>query len=363
VKGKIGLILVLAIFCAALPGSLAEAPLTYAGKGFEYILQEDGAACLTRYTGADRALLIPSDIDGHTVKALGKDVFPKGLGVTSILIPASVKEIGAGAFRFLDKLVTIGVINVNSVYASAQGVLFDKSKKMLHTYPRGRGGMQYGIPRGIETIADNAFYRCQYLESVFIPSSVFAIGSEAFYGSKKLTNLRLPDSIKTIGGKAFAGCTGLVYMEIQENVTSIGPGAFMRCENLEDIGVDERNLTYASINGTLVEKETKLLHTFLIKKASSVIRIPGGVKAIGAFAFSDCFTIKEITVPASVTSIGEEAFARCYNLASIVMPDSDLSIEPGAFLDCLRLSMTIREGSDAHKYAVENKIPFALDIQ
>ena len=360
-KRGIGLMLVLAVLCAPVMGVHAESPETYASGAYEYVLLEDGAVKITRYTGGARALTIPGNIDGYSVKAVGEDAFPKGLGITSILIPACIRDIGEGAFRFLEKLTTIGVINVNPVYASSQGVLFDKSKKTLHTYPGGRGGSRYLIPTGIAAIAKSAFYQCKYLEGVFIPDSVSIIGDEAFSGCRKLAGLRLPDSIRSIGGKAFAGCVGLTYMEIPASVENIGPGAFLRCENLQDLWVDEKNPAYMSINGALVEKETKLLHTFLQKKAGTVIRVPGGIKAIGPLAFSDCFVMKEVTVPHSVTSIGEEAFACCYNLASIRLPQSVTAIGQNAFLDCIRLNMTVLEGSAAHAYAVENTISFTLD--
>jgi hypothetical protein len=359
-KKGIGLLLVLAFFCAAMSGSLAEAPETHASGNFEYILRQDGSACLTRYTGTSKALSIPGEMDGYTVKAIGVDAFPKGLAVSSILIPGSIREISEGAFRYLDKLVAIGVMTVNPVYTSEQGVLFDKSKKLLHTYPKGRGGALYGIPRGIEAIAENAFYQCQYLQGVFVPSSVMTIGEGAFYGSKKVTRLLLSDGIKTIEGKAFAGLNQLISLKIPKSVSYIGPGVLLRCESLEDLLVDGDNPVYTAINGALVEKETKLLHTYLHKKAGTVVRIPGGIKAIGDLAFSDCFVMKEVTVPESVENIGAEAFARCYNLSSAILPGSAMFIGPGAFLDCARLNMKVTEGSNAHQYALENGIPFEL---
>jgi hypothetical protein len=67
----------------------------------------------------------------------------------------------------------------------------------------------YGIPRGIETIAENAFCQCQYLQGVFIPSSVMAIGEGAFYGCGSLKEIALPSGLSAIGPKAFAGCRSL----------------------------------------------------------------------------------------------------------------------------------------------------------
>ncbi len=362
-KRGVGLALILAVLLLAFHGALAGPPEARSSGDYEYVLDKDGTASLTRYTGHAKALSIPGIIDGHPVKALGMDLFPKGLSVSSILIPGSVIKIGAGAFRFLDKLAAIGVINDNPVFASSQGVLFDKKQRLLHTYPRGREGLRYGIPRGIEAVGDSAFYQCQRLEGVYIPSGVLSIGAEAFYGCKKIANIRLPDSMHLIGGKAFAGCTGLLWMDIPKGVSLIGPGAFLRCSNLEEIWVDSDNPTYVVFNGILVEKETKLLHTFVQKKVSAVVRIPGGIKAIGPLAFSDCFTMQEVTVPASVETIGEEAFARCYGLASAHLPDGELDIRHGVFLDCFRLSMNVKEGSDAHSYAVENGIPFVMRIK
>ena len=360
-KRGIGLLLVLSFFCAALPGALAARPDARPREGFEYVLQEDGSACLTRYAGTDRALSIPGEIDGYSVRALGEDVFPKGLAITSILIPASIQEIGEGAFRFLDKLVAIGVISANPVYTSTQGILFDKKQKLLHTYPRGRGEVRYGIPTGIEAIAKNAFYQCQYLQGVFVPSSVMAIGEGAFYGCKKMTRIQLSEGIETIGAKAFAGISRLMSLQIPKSVSRIGPGAFLRCESLEELWVDEDNPTYIAFNGALVEKDAKLLHTFLHKKAGPVVRIPGGIKGIYDYAFSDCYVMQDVTVPDSVESIGEEAFARCYNLSSALLPGGDLTIGPGAFLNCARLNMKVIKGSPAHAYAAENGIPFALE--
>jgi hypothetical protein len=362
-KKGICLILVLAFFCILQPYALAGAPGTNAGGSFEYILRQDGTACITRYSGTARALTIPGEIDGHVVKAVGEDAFPKGLAVSSILIPGSIREIGEGAFRFLDKLAAIGVINVNPVYASEQGVLFDKSRKLLHTYPRSRGGALYGVPRGIAVIAENAFCQCQYLQGVFVPSSVLTIGDSAFYGCKKVTKLQLSDGIKTIGGKAFAGINQLVSIKIPQSVSYIGPGAFLGCESLEDLRVDEDNATYAAINSTLVNTKTMLLHTCLQKIAGAVVKIPGGIEAIGDLAFSDCFRMKEVTIPESVESIGTEAFARCYNLSSIVLPGGTLVIGPNAFSGSIRLNMKVAEGSDAHQYAVDNGIPFELEIK
>ena len=359
-KKGICLVLCLAFLCFGHGWAQGKERAAFESGSWRYYLLENGGACLTGYTGNAKALTIPKDIDSHPVKALAADMFPKDLGIVSILLPAGVKTIAAGAFRYLTKLTAIGVVAANPVYASNQGVLFDKTQKLLHTYPRGREGVRYGIPRGIKAIGAQAFFSCQKLEGIFIPPSVLEIGAEAFSGCRKLIGIRLPEGIHHIGTKAFSGCAGLTYMEIPASVLTIGPGMFQRCENLMELWVDEKNPAFTAINGALVEKEAKLLHTFLQKKASTVIRIPGGIKAIGPLAFSDCYFMQEVILPAGVESIGEEAFAYCYNLTSATLTESVSFIGQNAFLDCNRLVVSVPENSAAHQYAVKNGLPFAL---
>jgi hypothetical protein len=134
-KKGTGLLLVLAIFLALQPVALAGAPGTQESGNFEYALRQDGTACLTQYLGTAKALSLPGEIDGHVVKAVGADAFPKGLSVLSILIPGSIQEIGEGTFRYLDKLNAIGVMTANPVYASEQAYCSIKPKSCCIPIP------------------------------------------------------------------------------------------------------------------------------------------------------------------------------------------------------------------------------------
>ena len=58
------------------------------------------------------------------------------------------------------------------------------------------------------------------------------------------------------------------------------------------------------------------------------------VTSIGANAFSNCNSLKEITIPSSVTSIGEQAFSGCTNLAKVNIPEGVTSIGDYTFYRC-----------------------------
>ena len=54
-------------------------------------------------------------------------------------------------------------------------------------------------------------------------------------------------------------------------------------------------------------------------------------------AFSECYSLSQITIPASVKSIENGAFFNCSSLTQITIPSSVTRIESGAFQGCNRL--------------------------
>jgi hypothetical protein len=69
----------------------------------------------------------------------------------------------------------------NPVFASLDGVLFNKDKTVLILCPEARQG-DYVVPASVTKIEERAFYVCAGLTSVTVPASVVEIGEEAFCG-------------------------------------------------------------------------------------------------------------------------------------------------------------------------------------
>ena len=63
-------------------------------------------------------------------------------------------------------------------------------------------------------------------------------------------------------------------------------------------------------------------------------------------------------IPASVTEIGESAFGYCDNLARIDIPASVIQIERNAFRGSKNLTLSVRAGSYAEEYAIEEEVPY-----
>lgn len=319
------------------------------------------------YTDAAN-LVIPSKINGVSVKSIGKGAF-EGCVLTSITIPDSVTSIGDGAFCRSYNLTSInipgGVTSIgkealsdcqslagitvdsdNQNYTSENGVLFDKEKTKLIQYPIGSTQAAYIIPSSVTSIGDGAFYDCMTsLASVTIPSGVTSIGDEAFFYCYELASLTIPDSVTSIGDRAFFACSGLTSVTIPGNVESIGDSPLAYCDNLTDISVDPDNKNYTSGNGILFNKDKTKLIQYPAGKTLTAYAIPDSVTAIGDSAFGWCKNLISITIPDSVTTIGEAAFLECESLKSAAIPDGVTSVSQGEFAYCYELtSVSIPDG-------------------
>ena len=97
------------------------------------------------------------------------------------VIPASVSQIGRRPFyQVYGRFETIEVEPGNEVYASSDGVLFNKDKTELLSYPAGKIGDTYTIPSSVAEIGEEAFGHAEYITQITIPEHVAKIKQDAF---------------------------------------------------------------------------------------------------------------------------------------------------------------------------------------
>ncbi|MDR2518888.1 MAG: leucine-rich repeat domain-containing protein [Spirochaetaceae bacterium] len=263
-------------------------------SGLGYERNEQGGATITGYNGpAATAIVIPAEIEGLPVTAIGERAFFGNGGIPSVTIPASVTAIGDEAFQWCSGLASITVDQHNTVYASIDGVLFTKNQKTIVTCPGGKEGA-YTIPGSVTAVGDGAFAWCKRLASVIIPDGVTSIGGSAFAECSGLTSVTIGGSVTSIGDHAFAGCERLTSVIIPDGVAFIREGTFNGCERLASV------------------------------------TIPDGVTAIEKWAFSGCERLTSVTIPGSVSAVGDYAFSECWNLTSVTF-GAGSSIRPADF--------------------------------
>ena len=383
---------------------------------FDYAENADGSLTVMKYTGQEKAVVIPPTIKGKNITAIGSKAFSECDRLTSVTIPDSVTGIGERAFEGCEGLTTVTISD--SVTSIGNG-----------TFEGCEGLTAVTLSNSMTHINDWAFAWCKSLSAVTIPDSVTSIGNGAFAWCRSLSAVTIPDSVTNIGAKAFSECSDLTSITIPDSVTHIGDEAFAGCCALTICGLssgyaemyakdhnipfhttdspeettgespfdyeinDEGILTIVKYTGheqavtipqtiegkavTAIGKEAfcrcESLTSVTIPDSVTYIgnwafawcknllsvTISNSVTCIGNWAFAWCNKITSVTVPDSVTNIGVGAFAWCNGLVSVDISDSVASIGVGAFRGCHGLTICGSSLSYAEKYAEKQKIAFS----
>lgn len=240
---------------------------------------------ITKYTGTESTVILPSKISSWPVTKIGEDAFQDNTTITSVTIPASVTEIGSNAFAGCTNLTSVHYagdwsnLTIQSgnpaVQDAANAPLFDfdftpdNTAAIVTNYKYNGAAADVTIPsrykgKPVTTIGHAAFFNSA-VTSVTIPDSVTSISDSAFINCPQLTNISIPNSVTYIGFSAFNSCTSLKSITLPSSLSTIQSYAFCNCGNLE------------------------------------TIRIPVSVTSIGNCAFADCPSLMTVTYPGSKT--------------------------------------------------------------
>ena len=148
------------------------------------------------------------------------------LKLKTVSIPESITYIGENAFSFCINLTGFNVDDNNPSYSNDErGVLFDKTKLVLHQAPAMIAN-SYTIPDSVVAITDRAFMLCKELTSISIPEGAIYIGEEAFCSCSSLTTITIPGTISYLGTNAFDHCEALTTIYCIGNAPMLGESDF-----------------------------------------------------------------------------------------------------------------------------------------
>ncbi len=239
------------------------------------------------------------------VTSIDDYAFEECHSLTSVKIPSSVTFISPDAFQNCDKFTGFSVDSGNQVYASKDGVLFNKAMSKLISYPSGKTDVFYTVPSSVKTLEDGSFENLKHLK-----------------------NLTIGSSVTSLEGYVFNDCETLNTITMGKSLDPDDIEAFAVLESLKAVNISKNDPKYASVDGAVFNKAlTKLLF------------IPEG--------------IENYEVKASVSAIGDNAYFG-YGTISILNPDceiSDYAFDSG-------VTVLGYAGSTAEAYADENGLTF-----
>ncbi len=218
----------------------------------------DGTIQINGYNGENTDPVIPAEINGTAVTAIGPNAFYGCTDLTSVTLPSTLTTIGSYAFYNCDGLTGIS------------------------------------LPDSLRSISSYAFADCGWLSSVVIPEGVTFAGEGAFSSCSGLTEVTLPSTLTEISNSMFNSCA-LSSIVIPEGVASIGSNAFHSCPNLGEVTIPGSVRSIGS---------SAFAHCYTL----SSVTVSEGVSEIHDLAFSNCGLLANVSLPASLGSIADTVF-------------------------------------------------------
>jgi hypothetical protein len=154
----------------------------------------------------------------ESLKTIGEHAFDNCPNLNTLAIPRNVTSIGTSAFNNCTGLTAFEVAPENTVYVSADGILYNRDKTTIVRYPPNKSTVSFTLPASVVEISRYAFSDCQHLSSLSTPGVIIVgIGAFGWSGIKSIT---LAKSVSFINIYAFSSCTELTDLTVFWNAPS-----------------------------------------------------------------------------------------------------------------------------------------------
>ncbi len=270
--------------------------------------QANGEITITKYSGTEEIVEIPTEINAIPVTTIGKQAFYNCSTIKQLIIPYGVttinneafrnctnletiyydcnlKKLGSNIFRGCTKLKTayvgeqvenIGINGNNDCFGPAleafivdeknpyiqsiDGVLYRKQDDGtcdLILYPVAKVEESFIVSEEVSVISKNALSSNPYLKEVIVMGRNVAIEGMALYNLESLESISFVNAINSIERYAVSTCPNLQRISIEENIASSAPEAVSGCDSLKQINIGKNvsEFSVESFGDTIVSYE------------------------------------------------------------------------------------------------------------
>ena len=256
--------------------------------------------------------------------------------IKTVSVASGATSIASYAFYNCQNLVSIDLPSTVNALGSYAFAYCEKLKDIT-------------LPSAVTVFNEGVFLNCKSIEKLTPSSNTTSVGAYALAGCEKLTSFTMGSKVKTIGTYAFYDCKSIKQIDIAYGSSilnmsspSIGNYAFVNCTSLEKFNISSSNWAYTTdANGALLNRSGNTLIAYPAGNKSATYTIGSSVRTINPFAFANADNLEVVTIPSKVTTIGAYAFYECDNLFAIEIPTNVTSVGDMAFYGCQMMDMAI----------------------
>ena len=294
--------------------------------------------------------------------SLGGDTFYNCKNLKKITIPKKVRFMGNNPFAGCPILV---LKNESESFNLEDGVLYSKDFSRLIYYPISAGRETYEIKNSTKVVGKHAFFMCDNLKKITIPSLVIKLENNPFSGCEHLelenhssrynvcdsviydsdfssvigclnsidTDELVLKDVKRICRNSFWNCKKIKKIILPETLETIGYNPFVGCGQIE---FASNSANFKVENGILFNSDKSKIICFPKKFAVGEVHIPETVTSLERGAFSGCSEMKAVHLH-NISIISKTCFTNCDSLEKIYCPDLVSYIGEWAFAHCKNL--------------------------
>ena len=291
-------------------------------QALEYTELDDGSYSVKAKDTASLTgkVEIPERYNGQLVTVIPDEAFKDCKGITEVVVPETVTEIGRGAFSGCTKITDMtlpftGKSKNAEAFEAVMGFIFGYTTRKLDT--SGESSTEF-----INTVyekVDGATWQYTCKNAGYGDCTVYY-----YYVPVSLKNITITTQTEIKSG-TFNGLAYIESVNYTQTLDYFGDAIFQDCASLKRFNSD--------IDGEMdLTSEVQIIRPQSFKNCSSIdkLTMPSGLLTIYENAFEN-LSVTSLLIPDSVEDIHLGAFANCKKLVSLTLPFIGASVNAEAY--------------------------------